>query len=254
MTSAHVERRGDHVELVLDRADAKNAMNYELALAFNAATKEAAAAGAKAVLIRAEGEHFGVGGDLNEFDRVGEGLSDFVATLATLSHESVLILDRIDVPIVCAVQGAAAGGGFALALAGDLIIASPEARFRSAYSRIGLSTDLGLSYKLPLRIGHGRATDLIFTDRILDAPTALTWGLVTEVVADRADLLERARELTDQLAGQSDAVSASKRLLRLHRAGSFEVHLNEEHRSMTALAADVWRRFSAPEETETTHG
>jgi enoyl-CoA hydratase/carnithine racemase len=107
-------------------------------------------------------------------------------------------------PVIVAVNGAAAGAGMGIALAGDIRIASAAARFNAAFVRIGLSGgDVGTSYFLPRLVGLGRATEILLTGRFVGAAEALEIGLVTEVVADDADLLVRALEIARTICDNS---------------------------------------------------
>ena len=107
--------------------------------------------------------------------------------MADLLHRSIANFATMDAPLIVAVNGIAAGGGFSLAMSGDLIIAAESAAFTLAYTRAGLSPDLSSSYYLPRLIGLRRAQEMAFTNRLLSANEALEWGLIHRVVAD-ADL------------------------------------------------------------------
>jgi 2-(1,2-epoxy-1,2-dihydrophenyl)acetyl-CoA isomerase len=125
-------------------------------------------------------------------------------------HDALASLAELPKPVIAAVNGAAAGAGFNLALACDLIVASSAASFAQAFIRIGLASDMGSLTLLPRRVGFQRARELIYSGRQLDADEALAIGAVDEVV-EPGQMLERAREHADALgAGPLRAFAAAK--------------------------------------------
>jgi 2-(1,2-epoxy-1,2-dihydrophenyl)acetyl-CoA isomerase len=204
--------------------------------------------GPRALLIRAEGPHFCVGGDLRDFSGRGPQTREHVGAAADEIHEAILALIELPVPLIVAVHGAVAGGGMGLALTGDVIVAASNARFRMAYTAVGLTPDCGTTWLLPRVVGRQRALDLTLTNRTLDATEALAWGLVSRVV-DEQDLYVTALKLaTDLASGASDALIAAKALLV---AGAAEadpvVQLRREAASIAAAAAtpEAQSRISA---------
>ena len=124
-------------------------------------------------------------------------------------------LVRTPKPVITAVNGVAAGGGLALALAGDLVIAAESARFTMAYSRIAATPDGSSTYWLPRLCGIRRAVELFYTNRVLTAQEAVEWGLATRVVAD-AEFPDAVRRLAAELAqGPTLALGRGKRLLHM---------------------------------------
>jgi 2-(1,2-epoxy-1,2-dihydrophenyl)acetyl-CoA isomerase len=133
----------------------------------------------------------------------------------------ILRLRAIEKPIIAAVNGVAAGAGLSLALACDLRVASAEARFTSAFNRIGLVPDSGSTYLLPQVVGVGRALEMAWTGRAVDAEEALRIGLVQRVVAAER-LMDEAQALAAQLAaGASKAMGLTKRAM--YRALSLDL-------------------------------
>ncbi|MGW0584791.1 enoyl-CoA hydratase/isomerase family protein, partial [Streptomyces sp. NPDC002920] len=140
------------------------------------------------------------------------------------------------VPLVTAVRGAAAGGGIGLALVGDIVLAARSARFRLAYTAIGLTPDCGASWFLPRLVGPRRAADLILTNRVLTGDDAERWGLVSRCVDDE-ELDDAAHRTAAELAaGATGALRAAKGLLRVGAGDELRRHLAEEARSIAALA------------------
>src|SRR5205085_1441885 len=110
-----------------------------------------------------------------------------------LGHRVMQTFEDLPIPVIAAVNGFALGGGLELALACDLIIASEKARFGQPEINLGLIPGFGGTQRLPHRIGHARARELIMTGEMIDAKTAFAWGLLNRVVAP-AELIPEARK------------------------------------------------------------
>jgi 2-(1,2-epoxy-1,2-dihydrophenyl)acetyl-CoA isomerase len=134
----------------------------------------------------------------------------------------------MDAVLITAVNGAAAGAGFSLAVSGDLVVASSSASFTMAYTRAGLSPDGSSSYYLPRLIGVRRTQDLMLTNRKVSAAEAVDWGMVNYVV-DPAELSERVDALATQIAtGAKGSNSAVKKLLLATFGNTLEEQLDLE--------------------------
>jgi enoyl-CoA hydratase len=195
-------------QLTLNRPEKLNAMNVELITelhgAFAAITTDAEC---RAVVLTGEGRGFCAGLDLGGYGTVpgAEGRGQVVGGFSTQTHIASLIpqMRALPVPVIAAVNGAAAGGGLALALGSDIRIAGASARFNVAFVRIGLSgCDIGVSWMLPRLIGASRAWELMLTGRIIDAVEADHIGLVTRVVSDDK-LIDSALETASLIAANS---------------------------------------------------
>lgn len=168
---------------------------------------------------------------------------------------AVAALRRIPTPVVAAVNGPAAGAGFGLALAADVRLASPHARFNAAFVRIGLSAgDVGVSWMLPRIVGFGQASELMLTGRIVDADEAYRLGIVNRIVpAD--DLLDAALALAREIAANSPfGVRLSKEILQTNvDAPSLEAAIALENRSqvLATRTADMAEALSAFREKRT---
>ncbi|MCZ6512237.1 MAG: enoyl-CoA hydratase/isomerase family protein, partial [Alphaproteobacteria bacterium] len=136
----------------------------------------------RAVILTGSGKMFCGGGDLKTFHDLGDDAADYVDQTATVLHHAISRFSRMDAPLVMAVNGTAAGGGFSLALAGDYVIAADSAKFISAYTASGLTPDGSSTYYLAKHVGLLRAKELILTNRLLSAEEACAWGLVSKVV------------------------------------------------------------------------
>lgn len=167
----------------------------------------------RAILVRAEGSSFTVGGDLTHF-RAAERLPQELEAMIEDFHEALVQLAEARVPVICAVQGAAAGGGLGLVWCADVVIAADDLKVATGFADIGLSGDGGSSWWLPRLVGMRRAQELVFGGRVLSAAEALDWGLVTRVVA-RAELDAEARRVAERFArGPTAAYAQMRRLLR----------------------------------------
>ncbi|MGW1716000.1 enoyl-CoA hydratase/isomerase family protein [Streptomyces sp. NPDC002156] len=223
------------VELRLDDPGRGNALDLRTAEALRDTVCEVAADPGGAVLLRAAGNSFCVGGDLRAFAGRAE-TGTYVHAVASAAHAAIQTLYELQVPLVTAVRGAAAGGGIGLALVGDIVLAARSARFRLAYTAIGLTPDCGASWFLPRLVGPRRAADLILTNRVLTGDDAERWGLVSRCVDDEELDGAAHRTAADLAAGATGALRAAKCLLRAGAGDELRHHLAEEARSIAALA------------------
>lgn len=212
MTAVRTETADGILTITLDRPDALNAfdraMKEELLAALKAAERDRAT---RVLIITGAGRAFSAGQDLKE--RQEPGAADLTAELRTRYNPLILAMRRLEKPIIAAVNGVAAGAGCSLALACDLVVASEEARFIQAFSRVGLVPDTGSTWFLPRLIGYARAAEMTFLAEPMDAATAERLGLVNRVLpADR--LMEETRALAERLAKSAPlALALTKRAL-----------------------------------------
>lgn len=231
------QQSGGIARIHLNRPQAANGFNEpmmrELALAAEHCDGDRSI---KAVILSANGKFFSAGGDLKGMAEAGDARGTYVKHLADNLHRAVSSFARMDAPLIVAVNGMAAGGGFSLAISGDLVIAARSAAFNMAYSRAGLSPDGSSSYYLPRLVGLRRAQDLMLTNRTLSAAEALDWGLVTEVVDDEA-LQARADALAAQFAVGARGSNANiKKLLLATYGHGLEEQMEIEGRMVSACA------------------
>lgn len=243
-----LEVRESVAHLTLARPEAGNAINLGMARdLMRAALRCDEDPNVGAVVLAGEGRMFCAGGDLKDFTARGEGLPRHLKEVTTYLHAAISRLARMDAPVVAAVRGAAAGGGFSLAVSCDLVLAAESARFTMGYSKIGLTPDGSSTYFLPRLVGFRRAMELTLTGRVLSAREALEWGLVTRVVPDE-DLAAEAAALAAELAeGPTGALGASKRLLHAGWSESLETQMEAETRAIAEMGgtADAREGISA---------
>lgn len=188
----------------------------------------------RCVVLTGRGRFFCVGGDLGAFTAAGGAVSGFISELAGTLHLAVSRLMRMNKPLLVLVNGPAAGAGFSLAMAGDVVLAARSAHFTPAYGAVGLSPDGGLTWHLPRLIGMRRAQELLLLNRRVPAKEAGLLGLVTDVLDD--EVLDRSGRETAQLLAESatGAVAATRRLLLDTYGGGLEAHLEMEARNIAA--------------------
>jgi enoyl-CoA hydratase len=209
MSTVLIDRPDDGVaRITLNRPDRLNAMNAELIAELHDALSDIAAdTSCRVVLLTGSGRGFCAGLDLGGYGSApgSEGPGRVEGTFATQTHIAALVprLRTLPQPVIAAVNGPAAGGGLALALASDIRIAASSARFNVAFVRLGISgCDIGVSWLLPRLIGASRAWELMLTGRIIGAEEADRIGLVLRVVPD-GDLLNAALETAGLISANS---------------------------------------------------
>lgn len=242
-----IERHGAVAVVTLNRPDAMNALSSALRAELAQAMREVDAdEGVRAVVLTGAGERaFTAGLDLKELGAGTSSLGD--ANAAEATRNPVKAVEQCRKPVVGAINGVAITGGFELALACDVLIASENARFADTHARVGIMPGWGLSQKLSRMIGISRAKELSLTGNFIDAGQALAWGLVNRVVAP-ADLLPAAIALAQDMASiEPRMASAYKQLIDDGYALPFGEALALEAQVSTAMngkvdAADVEAR------------
>lgn len=194
--------------------------------------------GVLGVVISGEGKAFSAGGDLKWINGYGENHGAAFHELAARYHQAILEIRRMPKPVVAAINGPAAGGGFSIALACDFRIMEASATLRQAYTSNGLSIDGGGTFALPRLVGLARAMEIAAFDQPISAETALSWGLVTEVVED-GEGMKRAIQLVEDMKKRSlSSFAASKRLITDSFDTKFETQLEKE-RELLSWCADL---------------
>lgn len=241
------ETRDGVAYITLNREAAANAINLQMGRDLMlVALRCDEDPGVRAVLIRAKGKIFCAGGDLGSFSSAGEGMPRLLKELTTYLHAAISRFARMRAPVVAAVHGSAAGAGFSLACASDLLVCAESAKFTLAYTRVGLTPNGSSTYYLPRLIGTRRALELMLTNRVLSSQEALAWGLVNRVVADD-QLAQESESLARQLAtGPTLAFGGVKQLLLSSANESLETQLEHEARAI----ADAARSSDAREGIE----
>jgi 2-(1,2-epoxy-1,2-dihydrophenyl)acetyl-CoA isomerase len=197
--------------ITMARPETLNALSGQTVDELRAAVEEAAASGARCLLITGEGRGFSSGADLAS----GGGLPDD-AGAALENHFNPLIesLAALPIPVVTAVNGPAAGAGCSLALAGDIVVGARSAYFLQAFVNIGLIPDAGATWLLPRLAGRARAMEMMMLGERIPAEKALEWGLISRVVEDEHLASESVRLATQLAQGPTLALGLIRKLAR----------------------------------------
>lgn len=232
------ETKASLATITLDRPDAANGINLVLAQELaHVAQVCSVDSEIKAVLLTAGGRFFSAGGDVKSMSDYGDQVGTGIKAIADQLHKALSVFARMDAPLIVAVNGTAAGAGFSMAIAGDIVIAAESAKFTMAYTKVGLSPDGGSSYYLPRLIGLRKTQELMFTNRVLSAEEACDWGLINTVVADD-QLMEEAYSLAAMFcAGASGSNTTIKKLLLETFNNGLETQLELEGRAIALNAS-----------------
>lgn len=227
------EDHGDWLEVVLNRPDRLNAFTDEMHLALRAALEGARDQGKRALLLTGAGRGFCAGQDLG--DRNPDAMDappDLGRTVRTFYAPLVRLIRSLNFPVVCAVNGVAAGAGANLSLAADIVLAAESAKFIQSFSKVGLIPDTGGTYHLPRLLGEARAKGLALTGEPLSAQQAAEWGLIWKCLPD-ADLMTEARALTARLAaGPTLGLGLTKTLIQASATHTLTSQLELEAEAM----------------------
>ena len=197
--------------VTIARPERLNALSGQTVDELRAAVEEVSSSDARCLLLTGEGRGFSSGADLAS----GGGLPDD-AGLALEKHFNPLIeaVFALDIPVVAAVNGAAAGAGASLALAADIVIAARSAYFLQAFVNIGLIPDAGATWLLPRLAGRARAMEMMMLGERIEADKALEWGLVSRVVEDGLLMQEAVALATNLANGPTVALGLIRKLAR----------------------------------------
>ncbi len=231
----------DGVGLIrLNRPDAGNAITLEMAREMlEVAIVCDEAPEIHSVVLTGTGRMFCAGGDLKAFAAQGKGVSRHIKEITQVFHAAISRLNWMDAPVIGAINGIAAGGGFSLALTTDIAIAAESAEFTMAYTKVGLALDGGSSYFLARMVGLRRAKEMALLNPVLSARQALEWGLVNQVVADdrlMAVALDMARCLAK---GPTRSYGETKRLILAGATESLESQMERESRAIAAMSGSA---------------
>jgi 2-(1,2-epoxy-1,2-dihydrophenyl)acetyl-CoA isomerase len=245
LSNISVRRLDGVVDVVLDRADKRNALTLQmwndLLEVLQALARDQ---GVRVVVLSGAGEAFCAGTDLT--DALQASLDQWPGRMR-LAADVILSLHRLAAPTIAKVRGPAVGGGCNLALACDLVVASEDATFRQAFIDVALSVDLGGSWILPRLVGLHRAKEFALLGEVLSAAEASSLGLINRVLP-REELDDFVSKWTRELASKPAlALSQTKQLINLGVASTLEDAVAREGSSQTInfAAGEAHRALSA---------
>lgn len=225
-----VDKKDGIATITLNRPDRLNALNTELMTELLKALDEIELdAAIRCLLLTGAGRGFCSGADLASGDLNNDGgMPDLGRALHQNYHPVIRKLAAYRMPVVCAVNGPAAGAGMSLALTGDIVIAAKSATFLQAFANIGLVPDAGSTYFLPRLAGSARALGLTMLGEKLPAETAAEWGLIWQCVDD-AELMPTALKIATKFAnGPTVGLSQIRKLVRQSATNSLDGQLEAE--------------------------
>lgn len=222
-----VTDHGNWVEITLNRPDRLNSFNEKMHLALRSALNDAQSK--RAVLLTGAGRGFCAGQDLGDRNPATmDGPPDLGATVRGFWAPLVRQIRALPMPVVCAVNGVAAGAGSSLALNCDMVFAAESAKFIQSFAKVGLIPDTGGSWQLARLLGPARARGLALTAQPLSAAQAADWGLIWQSVPD-TDLKDIARAQTAALAaGPTYGFGATKRAIDAAATNTLDAQLELE--------------------------
>lgn len=218
------------LRLTLNRPDKLNSFNEEMHMALRAGFQRAQDEEAvRAVLLTGAGRGFCAGQDLGDRDpRKGGPVPDLGQTLDRFYNPTLRLIRALEKPVICAVNGVAAGAGANIALACDIVLAARSAKFIQAFSKIGLIPDAGGSWSLARILGEPRAKALALTAAPLPAETAAAWGLIWQAVDDDVLMTEAEALALSLAAGPTLGLGLTKRLIQAAASISLDAQLDME--------------------------
>lgn len=232
MSDSFIEKTVENgvLRIVLNRPDVLNSFNYAMAEEVQAAFGEAESnSDIRCVLLTGNGRAFCAGQDLQEVTEIAKDPNRELSEVVHHTYNPIIKAIRsLEKPVICAVNGTAAGAGANIALACDMVIASEEAKFIQSFSNIGLIPDSGGTYFLSRLIGLARATELTFTGRPVKGPEAVEMGMIYKSVAPE-ELMNEAVSLCEKFAQMpTRGYGLTKRGFNAGFSNDLETQLNLE--------------------------
>lgn len=224
--------------ITLNRPGKLNSFNAEMAQGLREALESAAPDGIRAVLLTGAGKGFSAGQDLSEvLPQPGAPALDLGSVIEAQWNPIVRAIRSLPMPVVCAVNGTAAGAGANLALSCDIVLAAQSAKFIQPFCKLGLVPDSGGTWLLPRLVGEARAKGMALMGEPVSADQAEAWGMIWKSIPDGA-LMSEARAIATRLATQPTfGFALTKQAIHASAASSLDRHLD--------LERDLQRRAGA---------
>jgi 2-(1,2-epoxy-1,2-dihydrophenyl)acetyl-CoA isomerase len=225
------------LEIAINRPEAYNALNLDVMVMLSDALASAATdESIQGVMLTGKGKAFCSGGDLKWISQQVADAGSTLHRLAPQFHIAITEIRKMGKPVVAAINGIAAGGGFSLALACDFRVMAESTVLRQAYTSSGLSIDGGGTFALPRLVGLSRALEIAAFDQPISSAKALEWGLVTKVVPD-SEVQKEALAMLQELAKSAlHSFAWSKRLLTESLTNTLETQLELERQGISDCA------------------
>jgi len=232
-----VKRDKEIVVVFLNRPASFNAFDYDTISAFSSLLLTLTVDDTvRGVVISGKGKAFCAGGDVKWMIEYTDGPAKGIHKLAASYHQSIIEIRRMPKPVIAAINGIAAGGGFSLALACDFRVMSCSAVLRQTYTSNGLCPDGGGTFTLPRMVGLARALEIMAFDVPISSEQALSWGLVTRVVDDGHALSESVKMAHELAKTSLSSFAWSKQLLTDSFDSALEAHLERERTAICSCA------------------
>jgi len=228
------EKDGGIATITLNRPEALNAISLAMLDSLSLALREADRdKEVRVIVMTGAGRGFCAGLDLKVMFGAASGAG--MGIRFDLPNSPPMVMHTTDKPIICSLNGPAAGYGFDLALGCDVRVASDKARMGAVFTKRGILPESGGTWMLPRLLGWAKAAELVFRGKILDAQEALALGLVNTVVPHEK-LAEETRAWAEEIAGNAPlAVQAAKRLMRLGLEETFEASVHHAYLQLLPL-------------------
>jgi len=235
-----IEDQGNWLEVTLNRPNKLNCFDDDMHIALRRALEQAISDEKRAILITGAGRGFCAGQDLGDRDPSKlDCPPDLSQTLTTFYNPLIRLIRDAEMPVICAVNGVAAGAGANLALACDIVLAAETAEFIQSFAHVGLIPDAGGTWNLTRLLGPARAKALAITGEPVLAPQAAEWGMIWKAVPND-ELLVEARALAARLAnGPTFGFAHVKKAINAAGKTSFEDQLELEARYQQACGASA---------------
>ena len=224
------EKQGSIGRLILNRPEAGNTLNLDLAKElFDVLNAANADKNLKALILTGKGKLFCGGGDLNFLLEKKDNVKETLLMMTHYFHGAISRIAKLSAPVITGINGTAGGGGFSLAITGDIIISVSTAKFTLAYTNAGLSPDGSSTYYLPRILGLKKAKELMLTNRVFSAEEAWKMDLIDKVVENQEQLEEELTKQAEIFAkGPKQAYASVKKLLNMSFSNGLETQMEAE--------------------------
>ncbi len=232
-----IVERDEHITTItLNRPERLNAISGPMLSGLSRALMAAEAdPETRVIVLTGAGRGFCAGLDLKRQNEGSDSVGEGPSRMFDLRNAPPMVIHNVDKPIICALNGAAAGYGMDLALGCDIRIASDQAKLAAVFAKRGVLPESGGTWLLPRLIGWAKAAEVAYRGMILDAQRCLDYGLVNTVVP-HDELLQTARAWAEEIAANAPlAVQATKRMMRLGLEESFEANVNHVYLQLLPL-------------------